>query len=293
MLRPRRRGLASINSEIRDGIVPAAGGLRLVPSAPARQPRRELPHRRPDHRLRDVHGADGRDGAGDRAADHGARFRRAGRPRVSSALTSYLLALAIFIPASGRLADRFGSKTVFRLAIVHLPGRIAAVRPGPEPAVPGRRALPAGRGRGDDDPGRPSRPAAQRRQGGHGPGHVLAAHARPDRPDRRAAAGRLHRHLSELALDLLSQPADRRCSGWCWSPGSSARCATSARPGWTWPAFCCRAYRWAACCSASRCRAAPGELQQRAGPDRRRPGRGRALHPPRAPAAATRSSTCR
>ncbi|MDR3513644.1 MAG: MFS transporter, partial [Caulobacteraceae bacterium] len=37
---------------------------------------------------------------------------------LSSALTSYLLALAIFIPASGRLADRFGSKTVFRLAII-------------------------------------------------------------------------------------------------------------------------------------------------------------------------------
>jgi EmrB/QacA subfamily drug resistance transporter len=37
---------------------------------------------------------------------------------LSSALTSYLLALAIFIPASGRLADRFGSKTIFRLAIV-------------------------------------------------------------------------------------------------------------------------------------------------------------------------------
>jgi EmrB/QacA subfamily drug resistance transporter len=34
------------------------------------------------------------------------------------ALTSYLLALAIFIPASGWAADRFGARTVFRLAIV-------------------------------------------------------------------------------------------------------------------------------------------------------------------------------
>ena len=33
------------------------------------------------------------------------------------ALTSYLLALAVFIPASGWLADRFGTRTVFRLAI--------------------------------------------------------------------------------------------------------------------------------------------------------------------------------
>ena len=34
------------------------------------------------------------------------------------ALTSYLLALAVFIPASGWLADRYGARTIFRLAIV-------------------------------------------------------------------------------------------------------------------------------------------------------------------------------
>lgn len=33
------------------------------------------------------------------------------------ALTSYLLTLAMFIPASGRIADRFGSRSVFRVAI--------------------------------------------------------------------------------------------------------------------------------------------------------------------------------
>ncbi|MBN8907713.1 MAG: MFS transporter [Rhodospirillales bacterium] len=33
------------------------------------------------------------------------------------ALTSYLLTLAMFIPASGRIADRFGSRTTFRFAI--------------------------------------------------------------------------------------------------------------------------------------------------------------------------------
>jgi EmrB/QacA subfamily drug resistance transporter len=38
-------------------------------------------------------------------------------PAMSIALTSYLLSLAIFIPASGRIADRFGSRTVFRSAI--------------------------------------------------------------------------------------------------------------------------------------------------------------------------------
>jgi EmrB/QacA subfamily drug resistance transporter len=34
------------------------------------------------------------------------------------ALTSYLLAIAVFIPASGWLADRYGSRMIFRLALV-------------------------------------------------------------------------------------------------------------------------------------------------------------------------------
>src|SRR3954469_24099026 len=33
------------------------------------------------------------------------------------AVTSYLLSLAVFIPISGWTADRFGTRTVFRLAI--------------------------------------------------------------------------------------------------------------------------------------------------------------------------------
>ncbi len=37
---------------------------------------------------------------------------------MSVALTSYLLSLTVFIPASGWIADRFGSRTVFRMAIV-------------------------------------------------------------------------------------------------------------------------------------------------------------------------------
>ncbi len=37
--------------------------------------------------------------------------------RMNVALTSYLLSLAVFIPASGRIADRYGSRTVFCSAI--------------------------------------------------------------------------------------------------------------------------------------------------------------------------------
>ena len=39
-------------------------------------------------------------------------------PSMSVALTAYLLSLAIFIPASGRVADKFGARTVFAIAIV-------------------------------------------------------------------------------------------------------------------------------------------------------------------------------
>ena len=43
------------------------------------------------------------------------------------AITSYLLSLAIFIPASGWTADRFGARTVFRAAIaVFVSARSAA-----------------------------------------------------------------------------------------------------------------------------------------------------------------------
>ena len=37
---------------------------------------------------------------------------------MSVALTAYLLSLAVFIPASGWIADRYGTRTVFRAAIV-------------------------------------------------------------------------------------------------------------------------------------------------------------------------------
>src|SRR5580693_3804907 len=38
--------------------------------------------------------------------------------RLSLAVTSYMLSLAVFIPVSGWVADRFGAATVFRAAII-------------------------------------------------------------------------------------------------------------------------------------------------------------------------------
>jgi len=39
-------------------------------------------------------------------------------PSLSIALTSYLISLAVFIPASGWMADRFGPRRIFRAAIL-------------------------------------------------------------------------------------------------------------------------------------------------------------------------------
>src|SRR6266850_8167845 len=39
-------------------------------------------------------------------------------PQMSAAITSYLISLAIFIPISGWIADRFGARQVFCAAIV-------------------------------------------------------------------------------------------------------------------------------------------------------------------------------
>ena len=119
MLRPRRRGLASINAEVRDGIVPAADGLALVSSESP--PSTSLAPR--NYRtvaliiacalfMEQMDATVLATALPTMARDFGVPATS-----LSTALTSYLLALAIFIPASGRLADRFGSKTVFRLAI--------------------------------------------------------------------------------------------------------------------------------------------------------------------------------
>ncbi len=120
MVRLRRRGLASINSEIRDGIVPAADGVTVAPG-PA-----DVDHHPKTRSYRVValiiacalfmEQMDATVLA--TALPTMARDFGVPAPSLSSALTAYLLALAIFIPASGRLADRFGSKTVFRLAIL-------------------------------------------------------------------------------------------------------------------------------------------------------------------------------
>ncbi|WP_205691445.1 DHA2 family efflux MFS transporter permease subunit [Caulobacter sp. 602-2] len=118
MTRLRRRGLASINAEVRDGILPAADGVTRAPAAPETDTAGRPPYRLVAVIIACALFMEQMD-ATVLATALPTMARDFGVPAtsLSSALTAYLLALAIFIPASGRLADRFGSKTVFRLAI--------------------------------------------------------------------------------------------------------------------------------------------------------------------------------
>src|SRR5665213_2204087 len=100
-------------------------------------------------------------------------------PSLSIALTSYLISLAIFIPASGWLADRLGGRRLFRFSILFFTAA----------SILGGFAPPAGHGRGDDDSGGAAAPVPQHREARHGQCHVLGAGAGPAGPHHGPAAG--------------------------------------------------------------------------------------------------------
>ena len=118
MLRPRRRGIAAVNAEVRDGIVPAATDVVQTSAAgeirtkPARNYRVVALIIACALFMEQMDATVLATALPTMARDFGVPA-----PSMSIALTSYLLALAIFIPISGRMADRFGSRLIFRMAI--------------------------------------------------------------------------------------------------------------------------------------------------------------------------------
>jgi MFS family permease len=62
--------------------------------------------------------------------------------RLNLAITMYLLASAVFLPISGWMADRFGAKRIFMVAMVGLRAVLGAVRLRQQPA-PADRGPPA------------------------------------------------------------------------------------------------------------------------------------------------------
>ncbi len=146
-----------------------------------------------------------------------ARAFHADPVHMNVALTSYLFALAVFIPASGWMADRFGTRNVFRAAIaVFTLGSVLCGRADSLGFLVAARILQGVGGAMMLPVGRlvllRSVPK-DRLIGGDG----LGDHAGAGRPGDRPAGRRLHRHLFLVELDLRHQRADRRARLRCWS----------------------------------------------------------------------------
>ncbi len=110
--------MASIYAEIRDGVLPAANRISSVPTSTA-TPATARSYRVTALIIACALFMEQMD-ATVLATALPTMARDFGVPAtsMSAALTSYLLALAIFIPASGVLADKFGSRAIFRAAIL-------------------------------------------------------------------------------------------------------------------------------------------------------------------------------
>ena len=128
---------------------------------------------------------------------------------MKSVLASYTLSLAVFIPISGWMADRFGTRRVFASAIGAVHAGLAAVRPGDQHPHAGRLPRPAGLRRRHDGAGRAHDHGAHLRQVGAGPRHELRGHPGPGRPDARARRRRADRRTTALERHLLRQRAGR------------------------------------------------------------------------------------
>ncbi|MFE8583321.1 MFS transporter [Sphingomonas sp. NCPPB 2930] len=144
-MRWRRRNLASMSADVGDGLAPAVeavtSGSRPTPAPNARPPERgyrvialvvasALFMQQLDGTVLTV------------ALPTMARDLGTSATSLSFALTAYLLALALFIPASGTLADRFGSRTVFCSAIgIFLLGSVLCAQAGTLPILVAARFL--------------------------------------------------------------------------------------------------------------------------------------------------------
>ncbi|MGE7204115.1 MDR family MFS transporter [Sphingomonas sp. NPDC019816] len=134
-MRWRRRNLASMSADVSDGLAP---GVEAVTSQSGKvEPARSRGYRVIALVVASALFMQQLDGTVLTVALP-TMARDLGTPAtgLSLALTSYLLALALFIPASGTLADRYGSRTVFCSAIgVFLLGSVACAQAGSLPVL--------------------------------------------------------------------------------------------------------------------------------------------------------------
>ena len=149
--------------------------------------------------------------------------------RMNVALTSYLLSLAVFIPASGWIADRYGTRTVFRAAIaVFTVGSVLCGRADTLGFLVASRVL---QGIGGAMMVPVGRLVLLRTAPRHELVAAMAWLTMPSlaRPGAGAAGRRLHRHLFQLALDLRHQRADRHPWHRAGDPVHPGRARAAAR----------------------------------------------------------------
>ena len=97
---------------------------------------------------------------------------------MKSVLASYTLSLAVFIPISGWMADRFGTRRVFASAIGLFTLGIVSLRHIEQHPSAGRVPHPAGLRRSHDGAGGPAHPGADVCQIRTHPRHELRRHSR-------------------------------------------------------------------------------------------------------------------
>ena len=168
-----------------------------------------------------------------------------GPPRWTRISIAFLVSLAVFIPASGWLGDRFGGKRVLldRHRGVHR--RLGAVRAGLQPRRAGRLPGPAGRGRrharpgrdGDAVPGVPARGADPGLGHPHHPHHVRSG-------PRPGAGGLLVTDLSWRWVFYVNVPIG--VAAFTFGALFLEQSAQARRAASTWPASCCPG--WASGC---------------------------------------------
>ena len=139
--------------------------------------------------------------------------------RLNLVITTYLLSLAVFIPVSGWIADRLGTRRVFCVAIaIFAAGSALCGLSTSLPMLLVMRVLQGFGGAMMTPVGRLILLRSFPRVGSR-LGDELDDDPGDDRADRRPDRRRLADDLCLVALDLLSQHADRRRRRRCWRCG--------------------------------------------------------------------------
>ena len=138
-----------------------------------------------------------------------ARSFHASAVSLNLGITAYLLTLAVFIPISGWVADRFGSRSIFAAAIATF--TLSSLLCGASHTLTEFTLMRILQGIGGAMMVPVGRLIVLRTTPKDKLTEAIAYITWPGRngPGRRAAAGRFHYHLCQLALDLFPQPAAR------------------------------------------------------------------------------------